>query len=129
MVYSMPISISYNKKLNLLYCRPATGVSLEEFDLCMKQIVNSSEFSADINTIWITTEIDFAKFDKELQMAIIKLREKYPQRGDARIAIVAENPLGFGLGRMYQGYSTLLPQRVRIFRDLQSAEEWICTSE
>ena len=125
----MPISIEYNQELNLLYCRPETGASLEDFDSCMQQIVNSSEFSADIDTIWITTEIEFASFDKELQNTIIKLREKYPQRGDARIAIVAENPLGFGLGRMYQGYSILLPQRVRVFHDVQSAENWMTIPE
>jgi len=125
----MRISIEYNQDLNLLYCRPETGADLEDFDSCMQQIVNSSEFSADIDTIWITTELELANFDKRLQNAIIKLREKYPERGDARIAIVAENPLGYGLGRMYQGYSALLPQRIRIFNNLHSAEEWISTPE
>lgn len=125
----MPISFEFNKEKNLLYCRPARGTTLEEFDACMTQIVNSKDFAPDIDTIWITADIDIVNFDKELQQAIINVREKYPERGDARIAIVAENPLGFGLSRMYQGYSAVLPQRIRIFHDVQSAEDWLTTPE
>jgi len=125
----MSISIEFNKEKNLLYCRPGYEVSVDEFDLCMRKIVSSKDFPADIDTVWITTEMNLADFDKELQKALINVREKYPARGNARIAIVAENPLGFGLGRMYQGYSAGLQQRVKIFRDVQSAEDWITTPE
>lgn len=125
----MPISIEFDKELNLLYCLPTQETTLEEFDACMEKIVTSKDFSPDIDTIWITTDIDFVNFGKELQQAFINVREKYPERGNARIAIVAENPLAFGLGRMYQGYSAGLPQRVRIFRDTQSAEDWLTAPE
>jgi hypothetical protein len=58
-------------------------------------------------------------------MDLIEIRKKYPERGNAKIAIVASTDLSFGMSRMYEVFSGNLPQTIMVFRNLEEAEQWL----
>jgi hypothetical protein len=57
---------------------------------------------------------------------VISLRKKYPERGNARAAFVADSDLSYGVSRMYEVLSSFeLPQNILAFREFSDAEKWI----
>jgi len=61
---------------------------------------------------------------------LVELDAEYAkqQHAPSRLAIVAPSDLIFGMSRMYQMFSELNPNSIRVFRDLSDAEEWLGTS-
>lgn len=43
----------------------------------------------------------------------------------SRLAVVAASDVGFGLSRMYEAFGELGEERYRVFRDMDSATEWL----
>ena len=60
---------------------------------------------------------------------LVDLDANYAKQQSApfKFAIVAPSEYIFGLMRMYQAYSDLNPNFVRVFRDLSGVEEWLDT--
>lgn len=73
--------------------------------------------------------MDFSQFDWEFINNLLEIRAKFPSRGDALIAIVAEDDLAFGISRMYASRGISLPQTLQVFRQLEDAETWILNNE
>ena len=44
-------------------------------------------------------------------------------------ALVASSDVGFGLSRVYSAHAELVPQNVRVFRDIADAERWLGLSD
>ncbi len=97
----------------------------EEFDPI---VTESAPIWGNRNVLFDMTSIDPSGIDRALIDRYISIREKHPERGKARIAILVGSSVSYGLGRMYQtvsGLSDTLEQRIRVFSDREQAERWI----
>jgi hypothetical protein len=121
----MPIDLHYNKNKDILYGKMLGHVTVEEVEEILKKILQSDEFSPDTGTLWDLREQDFTKIDTDFEMRLINIRKKHSKRGNARLAFVVSDDLGFGMSRMYQNLSEKLPQHIMVFRDYSEAEEWL----
>ncbi|RLA16793.1 MAG: hypothetical protein DRQ60_03615 [Gammaproteobacteria bacterium] len=121
----LPTSYKYNKDKNVLYVSVQEEPKLDLFDQVMKDINASNDFPPDVRTIWDFREADFTSIDSKFEWNIISIKKKYPGRSNARLAIIANNDLSFGMSRMYAGLAGDFPQNIRVFRGLSEAEEWM----
>ena len=125
----MPFELQFNRQTKLLHCRVEGKIYKEDLEQALNEIVTSPDYAPDVDTIWDVFEVDLASVDKDLLTAFIDIRERFPQRGEARVAIVGNEDLTFGLARMYSGMSSLMAQKIRVFRDIGSAEDWLMNKQ
>lgn len=121
----MPVNYKYNPVKNALYGNMEGKISLDELKEALDQITNSKEFSPDVKAIWDLRKLDFTSLNTEFGEQLVSIRSLRPERGETKIAIVAEHDLGFGLNRMYGALSEKLAQKVMAFRDYDEAEAWL----
>ena len=125
----MPIKYKYHKEKDILLVTVEGELSLDDLDRFMNDITRSTEFPPDIKSIWDTQKATFASYNTGYVEKYISIRKKYPERGNARIAVVADKDLSFGMARKFEMLSDILPQRMEVFRDFSKAEEWLLTEE
>ena len=121
----MPIQFKYNQNKDVLYGSIEGQLTIDEFKLMLEQVVESKEFRPDVKTLWDLRNLDFTKIDASFERQLIQIRRSFPERSNAKIALVSENELGFALSRMYQILSDVLPQNVKVFRDVIDGENWL----
>ncbi len=121
----MPVELYYDKKKDALFGIMRGLITIEENENALNTIMKSDQYPPDIRTLWDVREQDFTNIDADFEMRLIELRKKYPERGNARMALVVSTDLGFGMSRMYQNLSANLPQNIMVFRDYADAEKWL----
>jgi len=104
-------------------------LTIDVFESTLNMIVNSDEYPPDVDTLWDLRNYDFSAIDTETQQQWVALREKHPERGNAKMAILVNNDMNFGKSRMYEMWSAELPQRMRVFRNYDEARQWLLDSE
>jgi len=120
----MPVEFQYRN--GIVYGAFKSPLSLDAVKDSIGQFVNSGEFAPDSNTLWDLRALDFTTVDRELELQLIEIRKQYPERGEARIAFVTgDDPLAYGMTRMYEMLSGSLPQQMRVFKDFAEAEAWL----
>ena len=123
----MPIKLHYDERDEILYCYCDKTFSKDEFKSTMNMITQSNEYPPDVKTIWDVKKVDGNSIDENFMKEIITIRNKYPQRGSAKFAIIAPSDLAFGLGRMYETLSGIegLSQSIYVFRNHVDAKKWL----
>lgn len=122
----MPINFNYDKDKDVLLITLEGEVSVKDVANLYGEIVTASEFPPDIRSIWDLRKLDFDSIDTNFIDRIFSVRKKYPERGNASAAFIADSDLSFGVARMYEVLSSFeLPQNIKTFRDYRTAEEWI----
>ena len=121
----MQLNINYDAEKNILYGSYKGAFTVEEFENQLREIVSAAEFPADVPTIWDLSETDVSQFNWEFIQQLLEIRERFPARGDALIAIVAPSDLTFGISRMYTARGESLPQQMQVFRTVTKAEAWL----
>ncbi|MFP4054487.1 MAG: hypothetical protein ACLFV7_11570 [Phycisphaerae bacterium] len=121
----MSIDLQYNDNLGILYATCYPPMALEEFEDALKRIVDSDEHPPDVPTLWDTRQVRWKNAHRGSLKQMIAIREGFPCRGKARLAILVAGDLGFGMSRMYEAFSHDLPQSIRVFRDQGKAEDWL----
>lgn len=105
-----------------------TGVfDINKYEHIYQQIINHPEFITCMNLIWDTRQMEIHDISPELLQKIGQIGEKYgKKRGAGRTAFVVGTDLHFGSARMFNSlYQDRLPFSLMIFRDINTAEEWI----
>ena len=125
----MPIKYKYHKEKDILLVTAEGEVSLDDLDRLLNDITRSTEFPPDIRTIWDIRKAKLPPSNTDYEERYVTIRKKYPERGNARIAYVADKDLSFGMARKFEMLSDILPQRMEVFRDFSKAEEWLLTEE
>ena len=78
--------------------------------------------------LWDVTKADLSgiQSDKLRKIAEIMSRISEARRG-GKTAFVYDNPLEFGIGRMFQAYSEMedMPFQVQSFRNFHEARKWL----
>ena len=125
----MSLDMKYDDEKNILYGSYKGAFTVDQFEAQLKEIVSGADFPPDVPTIWDLSETDISKFDRDFIQQLLAIRERFPSRGDALIAVVASSDLTFGISRMYASHGDALPQRVRVFRTIAEAEAWLLDAE
>ncbi len=121
----MPIEFRYDRKKEILCVAVKNPFTFEEFEEAVKDIINSDQFPPDIRALWDLRELDFNDIDRSFEERLINIQKKYPERGQARLALITPDGLGFGMTRMYEALSNDLPRRIRAFKTYTKAEDWL----
>jgi len=121
----MAFEASFNKQHNYLSVKYDKLPAVEELDSSIKAFLQSGRYQADVNILFDMTTVCLSLLDRAMIDRLLSIREKYPERGSAKIAILVSRDVDFGLGRMYGTLSERLEQRIMIFRDREQAELWI----
>jgi len=119
------MSIEFYYENGIIYGAFKSPLSIGEVKKTFAVLTNSTQFPADANTLWDLRELDFTQVDHDMEKQLITMREQHPERGEARIAFVVSNDLGFGMMRRYEMLSTNLPQQICVFKDFGEAEAWL----
>jgi hypothetical protein len=125
----MPIDLKYDQNKKILYATIQERINSQEFTLATKAIVSSNEYPPDVRILWDARTVKLPVFDKGLLLEFIEIRKKYPERGNARLAILISDNFAFGISRMYEMLSSHLPQNIMVFKDFSTGEEWLQSKE
>lgn len=127
----MSFSVRFDSEKNIVYVTADGTAKLEDFDRALEIMTTSEEYPPNTPAVWDLRSVDFSNFDRELILDIIRVRERYAERDNAKVAVVADSAVGFGMSRMYELNTAVRPnpQNVRTFRDLESAEQWLLAPE
>lgn len=123
----MSIQMHYDRKKEILYCYFDKTLSVEEVESTLFAITHGAEYLPDVDTLWDMGKIDFSEVDEGFIKRIISMRQKFPERGNAKVALIVSSDLGFGLSRMYETFSEAaeMSQNINVFRDRAKAEKWL----
>ena len=123
----MSIQLNYDREKRILYCYFGETLSLEELESTFYRITHKTEYPPDVDTLWDMGKIDFSEIDEEFIQKIIAMRRKFPERGNAKVALITSSDLGYGLGRMYEIFSEVaeMSQNIYVFRNHADAENWL----
>ena len=93
----------------------------------LEMVVYSKEFQPEVSTLWDVREYNFDATNIDFFNRINDIRKLFPSRGKAKVAIVVDSDLGFGMGRVFEQLSEVnsFPQKIKIFRKLEKAEQWL----
>ena len=121
----MPMEYRYDEAKQTIYAVAKGSVNTDELDAFMTFVTQAEEFSPDTRTLWDLRELDFNSVDRQFVEQFVNTREKYPDRGAARIAMIVGSDHGFGMTRMYEMLSDRLPQNIKVFREPGEATAWL----
>ena len=96
----------------------------------LQGVVDHPRFKTGADMLWDFTRAQGKEATGEglqdLVSFVASLREK---RGSGyRVALVASGDLEYGFARMYEAYAEHLPLVVRVFRNLEEANQWLATA-
>lgn len=122
----MTIEPHYDLGREILYLRASGIPSLREFQATMVIITQADEYPPDAKTLWDIRELDFTQVDASFVRQLLSIQRTFPERGSAQLALVVSNDLGFGMARMFEMLTHNMPHHIRVFRDFDAAEVWLC---
>jgi len=120
----MSFEFIHDSDNNILIVKIKELINIEELKNAAIILFQRGDIPYDINTIYDLQEMDFSNINTEFGEKLILFRQSL-NRGDAKIACVTSTDLGFGLSRMYEAMSDQLQQKMRIFRSMDEAKEWL----
>ncbi|MDH5396038.1 MAG: hypothetical protein OEW97_07160 [Gammaproteobacteria bacterium] len=123
----MAINFKYDSEKEFLVIKISGLLDWDKLRQAAENIATSTEFPKDVDTLYDLTEMDFSNITAEFEQKLIHFRKQL-DRGNAKIACLVANDVGFGMGRMYEVLSEDLPQQVRVFRELNEAQMWLLST-
>jgi len=103
-------------------------LSIEMYKQTMDKIISTNEYPTDVPTLWDLRKLDFSSIDSNFVDQVTgKRKEINRERKNAKLAMVVDSDLGYGMTRMYQIFSELagLSQKVEIFKNIEEAKDWL----
>lgn len=126
----MAINFTYDNEHQVITAQVHGDLLSEDIERVMGEVLSSKEIPSNANTLWDLTEMNFDTVDLELQQKIVKMRTKFDlQRGDAKIAIVSNYPLGDVLVKLFLILMEEISQEVSSFKTKDDAMEWFQSSQ
>jgi len=123
----MTIEQNYNTEHGILTFKAKGDVSVENVEMMLIGLLESDEFSHDVDTIWDIRELSFEYIDLEFIKRMVAMKKKYDRRrGDAKIAILSNYVLAAPMIKLYMILSKGLSQKTNVFKSIEEAEYWLC---
>jgi len=98
----MAIQIDFDSTCGILRALISDKSDTDEYRDVMVQITSGDHYPAKVPTIWDLRKLDFADLDSQLGQYVKEIRSSFKKRGNAKIAYVVLDQLGYGLMRMFQ---------------------------
>jgi hypothetical protein len=128
----MSFESHYDRTKQILYCTVRGAYTMETFYATVPSIAQSTEFPPDSDTLWDLRQLIFDGLNADFMKQLVAARKAFPERRGARLALIVEGDLAFGLTRMYEMISDAeaaeLQQQMRAFRSLAAGEQWLLES-
>jgi uncharacterized protein (UPF0335 family) len=122
----MSIIANYNTQQDILSLKIEGYITIEDIEQTTLNILNSEEFSRNVNTLWDIRELSFENIDITFLRQVVALRKKYNgKRGEAKIAILSNYFLGVPIVKLYMILSKGLSQKNNTFHSIKDAERWL----
>ncbi len=121
----MPIELKYDAGKGILYATVEDELTKKDMEAALNVIVTSMDYPPDVNVLWDMRRVPFEPFDSRMAKDLVETRKNFPQRGAARAASVVSTDVAFGMTRMHEMMSDNMPQDIRVFKDIQAAEQWL----
>jgi len=124
----MAIKLEYKPSQNILIGAMEGTLSIEMYKQTMDKIISTNEYPTDVPTLWDLRKLDFSSIDSNFVDQVTgKRKEINRERKNAKLAMVVDSDLGYGMTRMYQIFSELagLSQKVEIFKNIEEAKDWL----
>lgn len=102
-----------------------------DFDALFEFLVgvyDDPNFDPDLNSVWNLTDVDEIEkiVTDQIQKIVAYISWKREKYGSMKTALVVSSRIHFGIARMYeQSLEAASESEVMVFRDLESALEWI----
>ena len=124
----MPITFHFRPEENLVVCihKGSRSDILESY----KSMYENDSFDISMNRLVDVRQVgssDISKPDSLEQLASFTKSQFAGVKLDVRpkIAIIAPSDIGFGMSRMYEIYSDVIPWDLVVFRSVESALAWL----
>ena len=121
----MPLEFCYDSTKKIIRGKITSPFVAAELRDALQGMVNAGNFPPDVPVLWDVRGVDFREIDSELMRQLNSIRKQYPQRGNARIALIAPTDLAYGMSRMYELLSADMPQTIMVFRTVEEGERWL----
>ena len=121
----MSADLRYDQERNILHVILHGLITVDQLRNILHKITHAEEYPPDIPALWDLTAVDAGEVDLSMIEKFIGTRERFPERGITKLAILTSSELAFGLSRMYEAMSVDLPQTIRVFKDRATAEQWL----
>jgi hypothetical protein len=126
----MSSSYKYDPHLKIVVGKIVGQLDLPDYNKQMKDFVQSDEFPSDVNTLWDLREMDFSDHDYQMEERIVKARgELNKKRGNAKVALVVESAIQYGMARVFQSLADPHSSIIRVFYSYEDAQDWVCDKE
>ena len=120
----MAIQIEFDSTCGILRAQISDEFDTDEYRDAMVQITSGNHYPAKVPTIWDLKKLDFTDLDSRLGHLVKEIRSSFKKRGDAKIAYVVSDQLGYGLMRMFQVLSDTEEDSLVCY-EYDEAESWI----
>jgi hypothetical protein len=97
----------------------------------LKKVMEDPAFKPGMDILWDFRDVrsEISKAD-QIREIVSYIRTNQDRRGgNYRVALVVTRDIDFGLARMYEAYSQELPFEIRIFKNLNDAENWLASAK
>ena len=122
----MPIDFQLASNPPLIRTSITGTIEAEDVRRYFQAITSAPDLPPSTPALVDLTETDFGNFNAQFGEQLIALREQFPDRVGARLALLVSDDVGYGVSRIYQILSADLPGHLTaVFREESEALAWL----
>ncbi len=119
----------YDPTAKVLWIIADEKVCADDINATFGQLVETTDHPLGVDTVWDLGGFDFQQAGKVLFDNFYSVRKSFPERQKARIVLVADSDLGFGMCRDVQikceTEGSALPDHIHVARTTDEAIDWL----
>ena len=123
---SMQVEVSIDRELKLAVIRITGDLLLGEVARQAAAFVERPDVVPGMPAIFDLREVDFGSFGAADSRSLGDVNRRLAaRRGSARVALLVDSDLGYGVLRMHEVLGQTPNLQVRVFRNLMEAQHWV----
>jgi hypothetical protein len=120
------MDLKLDKAKNIAYIKISGSVSSVEILSAFDTAVSADNYTMGMGRLWDFREVDLSSINSETIRKMSKYSLSFPPGiNDVKVAFVTARSLEYGLTRMFEMFSTDAKSKVRAFKTMDEAEEWM----
>ena len=120
------MDLTIDEAKNIAYIKMSGPVSSVEILSAFDTAVSSDNYTMCMGRLWDFREVDLSSINSETIRKMAKYSLSFPPGiNDVKVAFVTARSLEYGLTRMFEMFSTDAKSKVRAFKTMDEAEEWM----
>ena len=121
----MPMDYIIDDERRIVRMTGSGSLTDAEMKGCIERLRSDPGLAPNMPTISDMRDIEVAFTPQGIRQAIGLMHEAPADRSDAKVAIVVNSSIAFGMGRMFElSANDEVDPRIRIFRSMEEAEVW-----